>query len=351
MQSEFWKNKRVLVTGHTGFKGGWLCLCLHRMGANLSGYSLSATKENEFYSKVFSKGFVGEEIIADINDYSELLKCVKNSRPDIIFHLAAQPLVRYSYLNPVETFASNVMGVVNLFEVVKSSNVEPIIINITTDKVYENNESIWAYRENEKLGGNDPYSASKACSEIITNSYMKSYFKDTSVKIATVRAGNVVGGGDMSKDRLVPDYFRAFIRNEKIFLRNPKASRPWQHVLEPIHGYLKLAEKMFQHDGANYIGSWNFGPIEDPVEVGEIINKLSYISKGPGFELDTNANPHESQSLMLDSAKARKYLNWKPKLSIDETLSFTYDWFTKSIKDQEMLDFTQSQILDYQKHE
>ncbi len=351
MQVKFWKNKRVLVTGHTGFKGGWLSLCLHRIGANLCGYSLDKTKENEFYSKVFSRGFVGDEIIADINDYNELLKCVKNFRPEIIFHFAAQPLVRYSYLNPVETFKSNIMGVVNLFEVVKSSNLEPVIINITTDKVYENNEMIWAYRENEKLGGNDPYSASKACSEIITNSYMKSFFKDTSVKIATARAGNVVGGGDMSKDRLVPDYFRALIRNEKIFLRNPKASRPWQHVLEPIHGYIKLAEKLFQNDGKSYIGSWNFGPIEDSLEVGEIINKLSYISKGPAFELDMNSNPHESQSLMLDSAKARKYLNWKPKLNIDETLSLTYDWFIKSIEEQEMLDFSQSQILDYQKHD
>ena len=351
MKHSFWFNKKVLVTGHTGFKGGWLSLWLNNLGANVAGFALQPTVENVFYSSIFKDGFVGNETLADINDYGKLFQFINNIKPEIIFHLAAQPLVRHSYDNPMDTFKTNAFGVINLLEAVKSCGIEPVVINVTTDKVYENNEWIWAYREDEKLGGSDPYSASKACSELITNSYVKSFFNGTAVKIATARAGNVIGGGDMSTDRLVPDYFRSILKNESIKLRNPLATRPWQHVLEPLSGYILLAEKLSQLDGEKFVGAWNFGPLGDAIAVGSVIDKLADISKGQSFVLDDRSNPHEAQSLMLDSAKARKYLDWRPKLSIEEALFLTYDWFSSSMNDTNMRDFSINQIINYEKHE
>lgn len=350
MGTDFWRKKRVFVTGHTGFKGGWLSLWLSQLEADVFGYSLSPTKANEFYLRVFSEGFIGDECIADIMQYEKIKKCIKEFEPEVIFHLAAQPLVRYSYENPVKTFFDNAMGVVNVLEAVRSLKIKPVIVNITTDKVYENKEWVWAYREQDKLAGNDPYSASKACSEIITKSYLESFFKHSQVMVATARAGNVIGGGDMSQDRLVPDYLRAFSQKKEIFLRNPMATRPWQHVLDPLAGYLKLAENLSGQDGFNYCGSWNFGPLGDPIAVGEIIEKLSNISGGKNYKEDQNSNPHEAQTLMLDSAKARQLLGWKPMLTIDKSLAFTFDWFSKSKKINNMQDFSRSQILEYQSH-
>ena len=344
----FWRKKNVLVTGHTGFKGGWLSLWLDKIGANVSGYALQPNKENAFYNLVYADGFVGPELFSDINNLKELSEFIKSQKPSVIFHLAAQPLVRKSYLDPLETFKTNSMGVVCLLEAIRHSGIEPTILNITTDKVYKINESNLAYQENDPLGGNDPYSASKSCSEIITHSYRKTFFQETAIKVATVRAGNVIGGGDMSKDRLVPDFFRSLLTNNPITIRNPKATRPWQHILEPISGYINLAEKLSQENGNKYEGSWNFGPTNGVYDVGEIITKLSKMCGAKEFKELENLNMLETQSLNLDSSKAIKKLDWQPKLKIDEALKLTYDWFSESLNQQDMREFSLQQITDYQ---
>lgn len=351
MERGFWHNKRVMVTGHTGFKGGWLSLWLYKLGANVHGYSLEPNVDCEFYNRVYSGGFIGTEQFSDIRDIISISQCVDRYQPEVIFHLAAQPLVRHSYAYPFETYAVNIMGVVNLLEAVRQSSYTPTIINVTTDKVYENKEWIWAYRENESLGGADPYSASKACSEILTNSYMQSFFKGSGTKVATARAGNVIGGGDMSQDRLIPDFLRAFERDEPVVLRNPNATRPWQHVLEPVSGYLRLAEMLSSEPGLDYATSWNFGPIDDPLPVGRVVDMLSNISGGKKYLLDENLNPHEAQSLMLDSAKARRSLNWRPKLDLNQALTMTFDWYQSAMSENDMMSFTSNQILNYINHD
>ncbi len=347
---KFWHNKSVLVTGHTGFKGGWLSLWLDKAGAKVSGYALKPNEENSFYKSVYAKGFIGTEIFADIANSKKLSEYIKTQQPSFIFHLAAQPLVRKSYRNPVETFNTNAIGVINLFEAVRSCRFEPTIINVTTDKVYKTKDGMQALSEIAELGGDDPYSASKTCSEIITNCYKNSYFDRTNVKVATVRAGNVIGGGDMAADRLIPDYFRSILKNNEIVLRNPKAIRPWQHVLEPVSGYIKLAEKLSSKNGSQYEGSWNFAPSKGMFEVGEIISKLCKISGGKEYKSFEKSNLPETQSLILDSSKAMNKLNWKPKLKIDEALSLTYDWFSRSLMDHDMKEFSMQQIMDYQKY-
>ena len=347
MEHLFWQNKRVLVTGHTGFKGGWLSLWLSEIGANVCGYSLEPNHDNQFYRKVYGRGFVGEEYIANIMDAERILQCINSFKPQIIFHLAAQPLVRASYTDPLTTFNVNIMGVVNLLEAVRRSSLEPTIVNVTTDKVYANNEWIWAYRESEPLGGNDPYSASKACSEIITSSYINSFFKNTPVKIATARSGNVIGGGDMSIDRLVPDYLRSYANDTAIVIRNPLATRPWQHILDSLLGYLMLAEKMYVSKNGDFLGAWNFGPNGDPVSVEDVIEKLSNISSGKKYQIDDRSNPHEAQALLLDSSRARKLLNWKPKIDLDTALKMTFDWFKLSIKNNDMKAFSTAQLYGY----
>ena len=347
-QHKFWHKKNVLITGHTGFKGGWLSLWLDKIGAKVSGYALKPTKENEFYNLVYANGFVGPELFADINNLKKLSEFIKKQNPSVIFHLAAQPLVRKSYLDPLETFMTNSMGVVTLLEAIRNSGLEPTLLNITTDKVYKIKDRNLAFKENDQLGGNDPYSASKSCSELITHSYKNSYFQETAVKIATVRAGNVIGGGDMSKDRLIPDYLRSLLNDKPMTLRNPKATRPWQHVLEPISGYITLAEKLSHQNGNKYEGSWNFGPTKSIYEVGEIINKLCKISGGKKFKTFENPNLLETQSLILNSSKAMNKLNWKPKLKIDDALSLTFNWFSKSLNQHDMQKFSLQQILDYQ---
>ena len=349
--NEFWKNRRVLVTGHTGFKGGWLSLWLNEMGANVFGYSLAPTLENEFYNKVYSNGFIGEEQLSDVTDFNKISDCINTFKPQVIFHLAAQPIVRMSYAEPLSTFNTNVLGIVNILEAVRTSSLELSIVNVTTDKVYANKEWIWAYREVEELGGDDPYSASKACSEIITHSYRQSFFKNSSVKIATARAGNVIGGGDMSANRLIPDYLRAFKAKDEMVVRNPLATRPWQHVVEPVYGYLQLAEKMSSIQGHDYTGAWNFGPSGDPVSVSEVINKLSEISHGKKYQLDPNSSLYEAKSLMLDSVKARTVLGWKPRLTLDTALKMTFEWFNRSYQNADMRAFTKSQMQVYLAHE
>ena len=344
---EFWNGKNVFVTGHTGFKGGWLSLWLSELGVNLHGYSLSPTDQNDFYNRVFDSSYPGSETFADIRDIEKLRNRVISINPDIIFHLAAEPLVRRSFSYPLETFQVNVMGTVNLLESIRTSGTKPIIINVTTDKVYENNECFRGYRESDKLGGKDPYSASKSCSEFVTNSYREAYFERSRIRISSARAGNVIGGGDMASDRLIPDFFRSLKLNAEVVVRNPLSIRPWQHVLEPISGYLILAERMAQQDGKDYVGSWNFGPSGDPRSVEDVIKKLMSLAGSKNLVIDKNSGPSETNCLMLDSARARRMLDWESRLSVEQALEWTYEWFTKSQQGANMADFSLKQIYGF----
>ena len=319
-------NKNVFITGHSGFKGSWLTFLLDQVGAYTKGYSLKPNTNPSLYDKLkFSDKH--ESIISDIRNSDRLKKEIENFNPDYIFHLAAQPLVIESYLNPKDTFEINFNGTLNLLEVVKQLELKCSVIIVTTDKVYYNEEQNIPFKENDKLGGKDPYSASKATSEILIDSYLKSFFIDSKIKIASVRAGNVIGGGDWSENRLIPDIVRSIFEKKKLQIRNPKSTRPWQHVLEPLNGYLLLAialdknEKQFQ-------GPWNFGPVEgDDKSVEELIE----ITKSLGFKLDVNFEKNEIQKeakyLSLNIDKATKHLNWKPKWNSKSALNLTMLWY------------------------
>jgi CDP-glucose 4,6-dehydratase len=347
----FWSGKKVFVTGHTGFKGGWLTHWLKKMGANVTGYALAPETE----PALFNIADISKDIksnISDIRDFNELVKALSQSKPEIVFHLAAQPLVRDSYERPEETFSVNVMGTLNLFEAIKKNDSVKIVINVTTDKCYENKEWLWRYRENEPLGGHDPYSASKACSEILSACYRKSYFQD-SLLLATARAGNVIGGGDWSKDRLIPDLVRGYMANEKPIVRNPFAIRPWQHVLDALDGYLCLAQHLYGVDGDNFAEAWNFGPDYDSeIEVKLIVEQLSDIW-GEGFKYEyqpVHNDPHEATSLKLDNTKARIQLGWKPKWNIKQVLIETAEWYQEYIHNKTGIsDFMNQQIDKHQK--
>ena len=347
LNKNFWRDKRVIVSGHTGFKGGWLSVWLEQLGAKVTGYSLAPSGASEFYKKAFDGSYIGKEVYADLNDFKILSEFIESADPEIIFHLAAQPLVRESYNNPRYTFETNVMGVVNLFEAVRQAGITPAIVNVTTDKVYKNNEWIWAYRENDLLGGRDPYSASKACSELVTECYTQAYFNYTGINVATVRAGNVIGGGDMSCDRLLPDYFRAFIENRKLEIRNPNATRPWQHVLEPISGYLLLAEKLAGDTGNDWVGPWNFGPSRNALSVSNLMNLLENITGVALSKFCDHQDIHEASDLMLDSTKSCELLGWKPRLDIETSLRWTVDWFNRSRVSDDMYAFSVAQISKY----
>lgn len=323
----FWncyKGKKVLITGHTGFKGSWLSIWLKELGAEVYGYALAPNSimDNFVTCNIQSKinHFEG-----DVRDAKKLLLYFKKVKPDIAFHLAAQPLVLTSYQDPVATFETNMMGTVNFFEAVRQTPSVKVAINVTSDKCYDNKEWVWGYRENDPMGGKDPYSASKGCSELITASYLSSFFNnDNSCLIASGRAGNVIGGGDWAMDRILPDYFRAMIANEKLLLRNPYATRPWQHVLEPLSGYLTLGAKLF-NEGREYSGSWNFGP-EDTLNysVKELIEKILLIDNLGGYTIpELTQKNHEAVLLKLDISKAINKLKWRPVLTFDETVSFT----------------------------
>jgi len=327
----FWKDKRVFITGHTGFKGSWLCLWLHALGAKVHGYALPPPTDPSLYQLCSIDAMV-QSTIADVRDRATLLKTVLSVQPEIVIHMAAQPLVRDSYKIPAETYEINVMGTVNLFEAIRASKSVRAVINVTTDKCYENKEWVWGYRENEPLGGYDPYSNSKACSELVTSAYRSSYFnpKDYEhhgVAMASARAGNVIGGGDWATDRLVPDCLRAILRNEKVLIRNPHAIRPWQHVLEPLSGYLALAHKLFT-DGPRFAGAWNFGPDDADAKPVEWLVK-GLCSKWGGdasFVIDSGKHPHEAHYLKLDCSKARTELLWTPRWSLDKALGSIVAW-------------------------
>lgn len=326
-----YKNRRVLITGHTGFKGSWLCLLLSQLGADVYGYAL----EPPTNPSLFIEAKIDELItsyIGDIRDLGNLQKVMKEVQPEIVIHMAAQPLVRESYKNPVETYSINVMGTVHLLEACRNTQSVKAIVNVTTDKCYENREWHWGYRENEPMGGYDPYSNSKGCSELVTSSYRNSYFNPSryaehGVAVASARAGNVIGGGDWADDRLIPDFIRAIAKGEKVQIRSPYAIRPWQHVLEPLTGYLTLAAKLYT-EGTTYAQAWNFGPEDNDAQNVEWITGIlcDLWGEGASFKIDTNPQPHEANYLKLDCSKAKAELNWVPKWDIETTLKSIVAW-------------------------
>lgn len=350
----FWQGKRVLVTGHTGFKGAWLSLWLTQLGAKVTGYALQPpTNPSLFELCCLNQDMVSH--IGDVRDYGKLLTVMQTAMPDIILHLAAQPLVRESYANPVETYATNVMGTIHLLEAVRQVKSVRAVVNVTTDKCYENKEWVWGYRENEPMGGYDPYSNSKACSELVTSAFRDSFFNPQNyeqhgVAVATARAGNVIGGGDWAADRLIPDFIRAIEANDKIRIRNPKATRPWQHVLEPLSGYLVLAERLYT-DGASFAEGWNFGPEDsDAKPVEWIVKELCQLwGEGAVYEFDSGVHPHEANYLKLDCSKAKMRLNWHPKWNLQEALARVVAWDKAYLEQKDMKTVCLRQISEYMK--
>lgn len=326
IDSKFWRGKRIFLTGHTGFKGSWLSLWLQSMGADLHGYALTPPTNPALFEEAnVAQGM--SSVIGDIRDYETLLAALKQSRPEIVIHMAAQPLVRLSYEQPVETYATNVMGTVHLLEAIRQVGTVCAVVNVTTDKCYENKEWVWGYREEEPMGGYDPYSNSKGCAELVTSAYRRSFFQRTDIALGSARAGNVIGGGDWAQNRLVPDTLRAFERKEPVVIRNPFATRPWQHVLEPLSGYLTLAQKLYE-DGQAYAEGWNFGPNEDDAKpVQWIVEQLVRDwGGGASWQLDTGNHPHEANYLKLDISKAKAGLSWKPRWSLAKALGEITAW-------------------------
>jgi len=352
MNTSFWKNKKVLITGHTGFKGSWLCMLLNQQGAKVFGYALNPPTEPSLYKICNIDSYV-DSTIADIRDFETLHKTIERVNPEIIIHMAAQPLVRESYKNPVETYQINVMGTVHLLEAVRQIGGVKALVNVTTDKCYENKEWSWGYRENEPMGGYDPYSNSKGCSELVTSSFRNSFFNTSTyaqhgLALASGRAGNVIGGGDWADDRLIPDIIRAIAQGEKVKIRSPFAIRPWQHVLEPLTGYLTLAEKLYT-EGTKYAEGWNFGPMdEDAKPVEWIVQKLcAKWGDNASYEIDKNPQPHEATYLKLDCSKARQALQWQPRWRLERTLNSIVE-FTKAYQNKENIqDICNKQIADY----
>jgi CDP-glucose 4,6-dehydratase len=343
----FWNGKRVLLTGHTGFKGSWLSLWLQSMGAELQGFALDPpTEPSLFVEASVSAGM--SSVIGDIRDYDCVLQVVSDFKPEIVIHMAAQPLVRYSYKNPIETYATNIMGTVHLLEAIRKVGFTKAIVNVTTDKCYENKEWVWGYREDEPMGGFDPYSSSKGCSELVTAAYRRSYFQENGIALASARAGNVIGGGDWAKDRLIPDILRAFEAKESVIIRNPHSIRPWQHVLEPLSGYLILAQKLWSNP-IFYAQGWNFGPRdEDAKPVEWIVKKLAQSwGNGASWDIDQSGNPHEAGYLKLDISRAASMLSWSPRWSLETTLEKIVGWSSEVHNKKNAATVCLSQIREY----
>jgi CDP-glucose 4,6-dehydratase len=349
------KNKTVLITGHTGFKGAWLAIWLNEIGARVIGYSLDPIGENNLFALSNLKDKI-IDIRGDIRDYKKLKMVFDQYQPEVVFHLAAQPLVKYSYDHPVYTYEVNVLGTMNVLEAIRKCDSTKTGIMITSDKCYENQEWVWGYRENDPIGGHDPYSSSKGCCEILVSSYRNSYFhvdqfEEHGKVIASVRAGNVIGGGDWSLDRIIPDCIRALESDQEIIIRAPHSIRPWQHVLEPLGGYLLLAAKLLE-EGTLYSGAWNFGPESDSISSVEVlVNKLlHYWGCGRWLEDRTNSTVHEAKLLGLDINKAKNQLNWHPRWNIDKTIEKTAEWY-KSYKQTDVYSLCVNQINEYCKTE
>ena len=327
----FFKGKKVLITGDTGFKGSWLAIWLLELGAEVYGYALPPKSEQDnFVVTGLDKKI--EHLDGDIRDVKSLKSYFKKVQPGIAFHLAAQPLVLESYQDPKYTFETNIMGTVNFFEAVRETVSIKGAINITTDKCYQNNEWVWGYRENDPMGGNDPYSASKGCSELVTNAYIQSFFKESGCRIASARAGNVIGAGDWAENRIIPDIFRAHMNNEELVIRNPWATRPWQHVLEPLNGYLLLAQKLYED--CKYVGGWNFGPRDEiNYSVKELFESINQSIKSDNVQFENPKKQlHEANLLKLDISKAVAYLKWRPVLNFQDTIRYTVEGYLSDIR-------------------
>jgi CDP-glucose 4,6-dehydratase len=336
MGMSFWNGKKVFLTGHTGFKGSWLCIWLHCLGAEVHGYALDPPTTPSLFELAKVSDLLCTHQIADVRDASTLAHAMQKAQPEIVIHMAAQPLVRDSYKIPVETYSINVMGTVHLLEAVRGCTSVRAVVNVTTDKCYENREWVWGYRENEPMGGFDPYSNSKGCSELVTAAYRQSFFNPVQLNssapqhgaaVGTARAGNVIGGGDWATDRLVPDIVRSLLAHEPVRIRNPHSIRPWQHVLEPLSGYLRLAQYLYEH-GAEYAEGWNFGPADDDAKSVEwIVSRMCKLwDNDASYEIDSGDHPHEAHYLKLDCSKARMRLGWYPRWGLDNALTSTLEW-------------------------
>jgi CDP-glucose 4,6-dehydratase len=352
--AQFWAGKRVFLTGHTGFKGSWLSIWLKDLGANLTGFALPPpTTPSLFEVAKVSRGMTS--IIGDIRDPAVLTKALCDARPEIVIHMAAQPIVRLSYEQPVETYSTNVMGLVHLFEAVRQSPGVRAVVNVTSDKCYENREWVWGYRESEPMGGHDPYSSSKGCAELVTAAYRRSFFNpdkysEHGVALASARAGNVIGGGDWARDRLIPDILRAIEAGEPVKIRNPSAIRPWQHVLEPLSGYLTLAYKLYE-SGPAFAEAWNFGPAEaDARPVQWIVERLTRMwGEGARWQLESQAGSlHEAHYLKLDCSKAQSAIGWRPLWGLERALAKIVEWHKLSLQGADMHAKTLAQVREYQ---
>lgn len=352
INAKFWKDKKILLTGHTGFKGSWMSIWLKSLGVDLIGYSLlPPTKPSLFEIANVKEGMISIE--GNVLDFENFKKTIEKYKPEIIIHMAAQSLVHYSYLNPQSTYATNVMGTVNLLEAVRQTGKVKVVLNITSDKCYENKNQEVGYKEEDPMGGYDPYSSSKGCAELVTSAYLRSFFNPNEyskhgIAVASARAGNVIGGGDWASNRLIPDIVRTIFNATTLKIRNPNAIRPWQHVLEPLSGYLLLVEKLWE-GGAKYSEAWNFGPDDTDVKpVNWIVEKFIKLwGENVKREIDSNEKPHETQLLKLDCTKAKTKLNWKPKWDIDKALEKTADWYKALKEKNDMRDFSLSQIKEY----
>jgi len=350
LNKQFWQGKRVFLTGHTGFKGSWLSLWLNKLGAKVTGYALPGPTSPSLFELANVEDSLDESIIGNITDLDQLKNAICQAKPEIIIHMAAQPLVRKSYEDPITTYHTNVVGTLNVLEASRACSSIRVILNVTTDKIYENKEWHRGYREDDTLGGFDPYSSSKACSELITSAYRSSFFKETNIKVATARAGNVIGGGDWAENRLIPDVISTLATGEKIVIRSPKAIRPWQHVLEPLSGYLLLCEQLYLN-GEAYAQAWNFGPqnrdaktVEWVVE--QLIQKWPY--ENSGYQVHNNNELHETKILMLDCSKANRELAWSPRWGIATALDFTIQWYVDYLNNKNMKQTCEAQIDAYE---
>lgn len=353
MTPGFWKGRKVLVTGHSGFKGAWMCLWLQRLGARVTGYSLPPpTQPSLFELAHISEGMAS--VFGDIRDLALLQSVCDAHQPEIVLHLAAQSLVRRSYAEPIETYTTNVIGTANVLETARRSGYIRAVVVVTSDKCYANREWMWGYREDEPMGGHDPYSSSKGCAELVTAAYRESFFsvrepRRSQVVVASARAGNVIGGGDWAEDRLIPDMIKAVMDRRRAFIRNPRAVRPWQHVLEPLHGYLMLAERLCEQHAA-FASAWNFGPHDDDARpVSWIVERVASLwGDGAAWELDQAQHPHEAAYLKLDSSKARTLLGWRPTLDLGTALQWVVDWYKAYAGDDQMREFSGRQISRFE---
>jgi len=352
LSNNIFLNKKILVTGHTGFKGSWLCILLNRLGADIYGYALAPPTDPSLFVEAKIEKLMSS-FIGDIRDFQNLKQVLNEVKPEIIIHMAAQPLVRESYRNPIETYSTNVMGTVNLLEAIRQTECIKVLVNVTSDKCYENKEWHWGYRENESMGGYDPYSNSKGCSELVTASYRNSFFNPKNysqhgVTVATARAGNVVGGGDWADDRLIPDFIRSISKGEKLKIRSPYAIRPWQHVLDPLSGYLTLVSHLLLH-GSKYAEAWNFGPKEnDDKNVEWIASKIcSLWGENVEYEIDSTPQPHEANYLKLDCSKAKVELGWSSRWDIETSLAKVVEWTKAYNKNADVRQLCVDQIIDF----